>query len=47
VKLPTPSACSFDIAELTEEDVNNVLVLKCLGCSKHCAVYFIVCSVLL
>jgi len=21
--------------------------LECLGCSKHCAVYFIVCSVLL
>jgi hypothetical protein len=34
VNLPTPTACTFDIAELTEEGVNNVSVLRMPGMQR-------------
>jgi len=45
--LPTPSACTFDIAELTEEDVNNVSVLRMPGMQRTlcCLFYCLQCFV--
>jgi len=47
VNLPTPSACTFDIAELTEEDVNNVSVLRMPGMQRTlcCIFYCLQCFV--